>query len=234
LNNTSKCKNCGSENPFYALICSNCKAYLRTRIPNIDLWLTIGKIIESPLDAIKNIIYAEHKNFTLLLLILAAIKIGINALILNNALKIKSINNENIFNTILFTGIYVISIFIVSILLITLINYVFHIKNRIKDNFSIYTYSFIPVIFALIILSPVEYALFGHYWFTFNPSPFIIKNLEAYTLIIFEMIFLLWNLILFILSTYVQSKNIIYSIVIGILFFIITFLSPIIFLFYIA
>ncbi|MDH7605977.1 MAG: hypothetical protein QHH13_13840 [Melioribacter sp.] len=232
MKNITVCKNCGSENPFYSLICSNCKAYLRTRIPNIDLWFTIGKVIESPIEAIKNIIYAEHKNFTIFLLILSAIKIAINSLIINNAIKLKSIQNENILNAILFTGVFFIITFTVAIFFIYLINNLFHIKNRIKDNFSIYTYSLIPIIFALIILTPVEYALFGHYWFTFNPSPFIIKTTESYILIIIEVIFLLWSLILFIISTYVQSKNIIYSFITGIILFILIFISPFIFLYY--
>lgn len=232
MKNIIVCKNCGSENPFYALICSKCKAYLRTRIPNIDLWFTIWKIIESPVEAIKNIIYAEHKNFTIFLLIFSAIKIAINSFIINNAIKLKNIQNGNIFNVILFTSVFIIITFIVAVFFIYLINNLFHIKNRIKDNFSIYTYSFIPIIFALIILTPVEYALFGHYWFTFNPSPFIIKTMESYILIVIEAIFLLWSLILFVVSTYVQSKNIIYSATTGIIFFIVIFISPVIFLYY--
>ncbi len=231
MKNITVCKNCGSENPFYALICSNCKAYLRTRVPNIDLWFTIGKLIESPAEAVKNIIYAEHKNFTLFLLILSAIKLTINSFIIYNALKLKSIQNDNILSVCLFTSAFFIVTFIVIIFLIYLNNILFHIKNRFKDNFSIYTYSFMPLIIALLILTPVEYALFGHYWFTFNPSPFIIKTVQSYMLIIIEVIFLLWSLILFIISTYVQSKNVIYSITIGIISFIILFISPVIFLY---
>jgi hypothetical protein len=80
----------------------------------------------------------------------------------------------------------------------------------------LYSFAFTPQILGLIILTPVEFALFGEYWFTFNPSPFIIKPIAAYTLIGIEGIMCLWSCALFIFSTYAQCRNKIYSVVAGI------------------
>ncbi|MEG8947381.1 hypothetical protein [Rosettibacter firmus] len=228
MKNVILCSNCNYENPFYALICKNCKAFLRTKIPNIDLWITIGKLIESPKLAFENIIHAEHKNYLLTLIFLSVTKISINLFTLNNIINF--CESSAYLKDILFISLYAIMLFIIMTTLITLSNNFFKLKNRFKDNIAIYTFSFIPIIFSLMILTPVEYAIFGNYWFTSNPSPLIIKKVPAYILYFIEAIFILWSYLLFIISSFVQTRNLIYSIVIGtISFTTITFLPIIIY-----
>src|SRR5690606_23987280 len=82
MKNAVVCKNCNSENPFYELICRNCRSFLREKIYNIDLWKTISQLIESPSTAFRNIILSEHKNYLLLLLVLIAGKLFLNGIFL--------------------------------------------------------------------------------------------------------------------------------------------------------
>lgn len=227
MKNIIICNNCKEENPFYSLICSNCKSFLRVKISNIDLWLTIAKILESPSNAIKNIIYAEHKNFVFLLLPLASIKISLISSIFTNALQIEQTDDSISFLSILMGGLVIFILIFFSSLIVTGINSILGLKNRLKDNFAVYTYSLIPIVLTLLILTPVEYALFGHYWFTFNPPPYIIKSTAAFILISIENIFILWTYLLLILSTYTQTKNIFYSIIIGTMLFAAIFILPV-------
>lgn len=226
MKNTITCSNCQNENPFYSLICSNCKAFIRTKIPNIDLWFTIGKLLESPIEAIRNIIHSDHKNFVSLLLILAALKISLVSSIIANAFIIKEKDESFLISSLIFGGLLIIALIILISLLVTIINTIVGLKNRVRDNLAIYTYSFIPIILTFLILTPVEFALFGHYWFTFNPPPYIIKNTAALILMLIECVFMIWSCLLFILSTYVQSKNVLYSIIIGMLLFTLIFAVP--------
>ena len=88
--NVNICSNCGVENPLYLKNCLNCKHYIRTAVVNIDLWRTIYQLFENPRKALKNIIYAEHKNFIIFLLFFFSIKLFLFSISIQSALKLKS------------------------------------------------------------------------------------------------------------------------------------------------
>ncbi len=209
------CGSCKTENSFYSINCKSCNAFLRAKIVNIDLWDTLWKLLESPVKTAETLIQSEHKNFTITILILAGIKIGISLLAVSNAFFLF---DEEILSSLNFiiicTIFFVILLFAVSYA-ITSLNKIFGIDNRFKDNLSIYSYSFLPIVLTLMILSPIQLALFGIYWFSFNPSPILFKPMAAYVMIFLEGLFYLWSLILLITSTYAQTKNKLYSVFIG-------------------
>ena len=80
MKNFIECKTCHSENPTYGLICTNCKAYLRERIFNIDLWHTVSLLIESPGKAYNLIIQSEHKNFIFFISYIVSLKLLIDSM----------------------------------------------------------------------------------------------------------------------------------------------------------
>ncbi len=213
MKNIVICKNCGSENPYYELICSNCKSYLRERVYNIDLWSTIGLLIESPSKAFRTIIFSEHKNFLILLLILISGKSLLNGIFLTIYFKKWNAYLSGYF-------ISYIIILILTVIMILIFSGIFvevtkrlDVKTKFKDNFSIITYSFLPFIFGFLILFPTELILFGEYLFYYNPSPFVIKETFAYALLSFEVMLLVWTLFLTFTAFKVQSGNFIYSFV---------------------
>ena len=180
MKNIITCKNCGAENPFYRFICTNCNSYLRERIVNLDFFNLLGIMIESPSKAFQKIIFSEHKNFIYLVAVLVGIKLFINSLILSSYVKIH-LFSDLVLNFFLEIILFIIFIFIYSNI-IQLFSNLFGTKTRLKDNFSILVYSFVPMIYALIFLFPVELVLFGGHLFSSSPSPFIIKPIPAYIL----------------------------------------------------
>lgn len=213
MKNVQLCPNCNSENPIYKYNCVNCKAFLRTRIVNIDLWHTISLLLESPIIAFRKIIEAEHKNYIIFLNSLIGIKLFLFAVILNSFKEINSVGSEYFFaNLGLIIGISFL-LLIIAAYLLTKINQVFGLGNRFRDNYSIIVYSFLPLLMSLVILSPVHYALFGPYWFTYNPPPYIVKPLAAYVLLFIEGLLLLWSFFMTIFANYAQTKNKLYSVV---------------------
>jgi hypothetical protein len=74
---------------------------------------------------------------------------------------------------------------------------------------------------SLVVLSPVHYALFGPYWFTYNPPPYIVKEGPAYILLFIEALLILWSLMMLIWGYYAQTRNKLYSTVMGILTYIV-------------
>lgn len=217
MKNVIICGNCGKENAFYALNCSSCNSFLRAKVPNIDLWETIWQIFELPIKTAEKIIHADHKNFVVSLLIMFCIKFSINTAIIYNAFSGNSrgMSISIIPNGLLLGGLPVILLIIFVSLIITFLNKRFGIQNRFRDNLAIYTYALIPQILGFLFLTPIQFAMFGEYWFSFNPSPLIIKPAASVFLFIIEGLLFLWSTFLFITATFTQTRNRSYSIVAG-------------------
>jgi hypothetical protein len=231
MKNIITCKNCGTENPFYGFICTKCKSYLRERVVNIDFFNLIGLLIESPAKAFQKIIFAEHKNFVYLVLFLVGIKLSINSAILYPYIA-PNLNflSQAIVIFILSIILLLLFNFIISYLLKALSNFV-GVKTRPKDNFSIIVYSFLPMVYAIIFLFPVELVLFGGYLFSRDPSPFLLKPIPSYMLLGMEVFILLWCILLTFIALKLTTKLNAFSIIIAVIINICINTIPIIALF---
>jgi len=225
MKNVVICKNCKSENPFYELICRKCKSYLRERVYNIDLWHTISLLIESPSKAFKLIINSEHKNFLVVLLLLISGKVLLNGIFLKIFLLKGEAEFPNYFLDYLLTLSFTVVILLLSSVLLKTISEKNGIQTRFPDNFSLFTYSFVPYTFSLIVLFPVELVLFGGYLFSYNPSPFQIKETLSYVLFAFEGLIIIWSIFLTISAIKVISNNFLYSFIFGILIHVLFYIS---------
>lgn len=197
------CNNCNQANPIYSLNCRKCNSFLRARVPNIDLWDTIGNLLTNPSETAVKIIQAEKKNYLGFLLSIWILKATINFFIISNYLN----ENASLFESLLKGGLLsVFVIYAVSYLICVCVK-IFKKEVRYIDFIAIYTYSLVPIILSFVFLTPFHIALYGFYWYTINPSPLIIKPFVSYVLYSIEGLFLLWVLLLFIYSTYVQLSN---------------------------
>ena len=216
--NVQLCSNCGTENPLYEKNCANCKHYLRATVINIDLWKTIWQLFESPREALKTIIFAQHKNFLIFLLFVLSLKFYLTSVIIQSALNITGPSTKYfIYNLVLIVFIYFALIIFFSLLVTRLIG--IRQKVRFKDTLSVITFSFIPVILLFFIFFPVEYGIFGKHWFTYNPSPFLIKGALAYTLTLLESITIIWSLVILYHALLLQSSSKLFAFI-GLLLFV--------------
>lgn len=218
MKNIITCSNCGAENPFYNFTCIKCKTYLRDRIYNIDLWKVISLLIESPLEAYTIIIRSEHKNFVNFIIILASAKFFLDSAFFSLLEYKEAVTFDNPLISFSAVLIFIFFLLIIFSYLLKKINKIFELDTRVKDNFSILTYSLIPHVFALFLLFTVELVVFGGTLFSANPSPFVVKKSMAYALLSFEILVVLWSLFLSIMAMFTQSKNWKYSIITGITF----------------
>ncbi len=221
----TKCKKCNHINPAYKNICSECKSYLRERVVNIDLWNTIQQIIETPAQAFKQIIFAEHKNFIIFITFFIAVK----NLVIIRFLSVPDLGLNGV------TSPFVLSLTLTAVLTFLLLGTLtfFQIKFfdrrnvnlRFKDIYAINVYSFIPYIFGLVFIFPVELIVLGGDIFSNNPYSFEIKPLITYILIAFELITILWSFFLIFKSllTITSIKSI--SLLISLAYFCIWFAS---------
>ncbi len=205
--NYNICDNCGEENPLYLRICKKCNHSTREKVVNINLWETIYELLHAPTKTLKNIIYSEHKNFITFILFLLGIKIYLISIIFQTSFGKAVIDSNNkSLNLAVISVFYVLVLLLFSFILKIILKR-FGILTRFKDNLSIIVYSFLPFLIASLILIPIEYGIFGEYWFTFNPSPFIIKPTSAYLLYGIELIMFVWSLLILFKGMVLQSGN---------------------------
>ncbi|MDP2364780.1 MAG: hypothetical protein Q8M94_13565 [Ignavibacteria bacterium] len=221
----TKCKKCNHINPAYKYICEECKSYLREKIVNIDLWNTIQQIIEEPFAAFKQIIFAEHKNFVIFLIFL----IGTKNLIISRFLSVPQLGSDGVTNGIAFSLFLSIIFSIITFLLLTVTQTKVYKKKgihlRFKDIYATNIYAFIPYIFGLIFIFPVELTVLGGNIFSNNPYSFQIKPTVSYILFGIEGIVLIWSLILVYKGTFLVVSNRIFALFLTSSFFVLWFLT---------
>lgn len=221
--NSVKCPNCNTENPFYNSNCSQCRNYLRDKVYNLDLWSIISLIIESPSQAFKKIIYSEHKNFILFIVLLVSIKHLINTRFISMfSLGSFKTSIELYFSYLILLVVIIIFFLIISFLFVR-VGASLNSSLRYKDTLSLIIYSQIPYLFGLVILFTLELIIFGDYLFSINPSPFVIKSTLAYLFAGLELALIIWSGFLLTKAFIVQTHQKLFSILSVIVFFVLFF-----------
>lgn len=217
IKNTIQCPECKSKNTFYNLTCQNCKIYLREKVVNIDLAHTLWQIIETPIKAFRNIIFAENKNFLLVLILFIAIKFSLSSITFCNAFIKRNFYGEELFPLLLSLFLAILLLLVFPFIIITT-NKIFHFRSKYKDMLATFVFAHSPFLFGLLILTIVEYALFGKSFFTFEPSPFCVKKTVAYVIFSLEGILFLLSFINSIVAFYAHTTRKVYSVIMGFLF----------------
>jgi hypothetical protein len=217
----TKCKKCGHINSAYKNICAECKSYLRERIVNIDLWNTIQLIIEDPVRAFKRIIFSEHKNFIVFITFFIALK----NLITVRFLSIPDLGLNGVRTSFIFSLILMSLITLLLLISLSSVQSILYRKKainlRLKDIFAVNAYSFIPYLFGLIFIFPVELIVLGEDIFSNNPYSFQIKPLITFLLIGFEFLTIFWSFYLIHRTIFLITSKRFFSIFITSIYFII-------------
>ena len=200
------CSVCHSENDQYASICKKCGGFLQNRIPNLDLFDVLWKIIETPRNAFRLIMRAEHKNYALFLYSLSGIAVtfaGFWHFKLGNRF-------DNILLIILpaiLLGIFIgIALCPIASLLHWGLSKMLGNKSSFRNSLGITSYSLLPVVLSLLFVLPIELLTFGMYFFTFNPPPITIKPISYVLLIGLDIALTVWAWVLLIIGTAVGGQ----------------------------
>ncbi len=220
-----KCKKCSHINPPYKNICTECKSYLRERVVNIDLWNTILLIIEEPAKAFRQIIFAEHKNFIIFLTFFISLK----NLIITRFISVPELGVNGASASLIFSLILMILITSILTASFSFIQKVLYTKKyvtlRFQDLYAVNVYSFIPYLFGLIFIFPVELVVLGGDIFSNNPYSFQIKPMISYILMGIELITIIWSFYLIFKSIIGVSLKKSFSILLSLSFFLVWILT---------
>lgn len=230
MRNQVECSNCQTNNDITNLTCKNCKHFLRDKIVNIDIWKFFWELLENPTNALKKIILAEHKNYIIILTLLIVLKIGLIGNLINNIVQLNSFYNSNfVTNIFKFAISFVLAISIISVITRKIISFKFT-RIKLKDSFALLIFSFWSLTFSIVLLTIIEYTLFGSYFFTFEFSPLEIKKYPFYIICFLELIPIIASYIYLYLGFKFLTKNNLFAlgysfiiiVLIGLLLFFVT------------
>ncbi len=208
LKNSIACASCESKIPAYVDTCPECGAFVRNRVNNLNIWKTILGLFDSPVNTTTQIVFAKRKSGIVFIAFAFVLVLSFYDLVFHNFIS-NTVGGIAAYGSILRKSLffYFLSISIAALLtkfLFLPLGY----KVRVKDIFAILIYSFSPIILTTFFLFPIEIGLFGEFWFSFHPFPWVIKPFPAYMLISIHGIMLFWSFILLFIGMKKIMKNI--------------------------
>jgi len=220
MKNAIVCSNCSKENPPFEYICRNCNSFIRSRVSNIDLWKTTGLLVESPKKAFEEIVYSEHKNFIIFILLFVTVKLLVDTRFISLLTVGDFQRTTSLFISYLIVAGTIFLFLLLYSFIVKLVLKPLEIETRFRDNLAVLIYSLMPHVFGIIFLFVLELVVFGDYLFSVNPSPFVIKGLIAYLFLGAEILIILWSAFLLFAAFRVQAGSISISIMVTLTFYI--------------
>ena len=190
------CSVCGQRNDDLAVLCTSCKSYLQSKVDNLNLFETIWQLIESPRAAHKKIVLARHKNYVLLLSCLLGMSLTFALFWLWNL----GARFDNVLMLLGVGGLMGIPLgvgfVLVSGMLIVGGIRLLGGKASLKNSGAVVSYASMPLSLSLVLILPLEIAIFGNDFFGTNPPPMIINPVVYVALLGFDALAILWSILL--------------------------------------
>jgi len=191
-----QCPVCNTLNHHLSVVCIKCGSYIQNKIENLDLFSTIWNIIERPGPTFHKIAIAAHKNYTYILSGVTGI-----GYIFFIFWIVKAGDYTNSLLNFLIAGILIgVPLGIITVVFYCFILIVVSRLLRVKISFrnaqAVIAYAMVPVVISVFIILPIEVMTFGLFFFSKNPSPYIIKPFSYIVLLVLDGLFSLWTLFL--------------------------------------
>jgi hypothetical protein len=173
------------------------------KVDNLNLFETLWSLMEDPRPAFRRIALARHKNYVILLSCL----LGMAIVYLVVWLKTLGARFPDI--ALLVGAGFVVGPF-AGVLFTFLFSFLVHRVGRLLGGTGSYrnvraavVYAMVPIVYSLVLVFPIEIALFGPYFFSDNPPPLVINPVAYIVLLGFDAAAMLWSLALLIEGTVV-------------------------------
>ncbi len=194
---TDPCPSCGTENFTLRSRCSGCGAFVRDRVPALDLFSTLWGMLEQPGRTVLRIGRSEQKNYTHLLFALCG------PILFAAMLFVARTGDSRILFGYVVTGILlagpVVGLMLLSgatLVLRLLFRLGSGVRLRYRDAAAWIAWSLTPVMWASVVILPVQLGVFGLILFSTNPSPWQFMPVPFWLLGIPAMISVPWSMLL--------------------------------------
>ena len=188
------CSVCAQPNDDLETICASCGSFIQDRIPNLDFFWTAWQLVESPREAFKRIVRAEHKNYVLVFMMFLGIGVSFSLLWARHA------GNEfdNLIYLILLGYVLGLGIGLPVGLLVT---YLLHGVLKIlgsggtfKNTYAVVGWSLLPILISVLLVLPIEFGAIGLRLFSTNPSPMETKPFVYLVLLTLDGLAIAWSI----------------------------------------
>lgn len=201
------CSVCGAENSGLSLICDSCKSFLQSKVDTLDFFSTLRALIEAPQSTFRQIARATHKNYVLLLGSLFGVA-WIFALFWLTGVTDRT--SELLFFLLLRGAVVGPFLGVAGILLMSTLALVVGRSlgggATFRNTFAVLSYSTAPIVMSLCFAFPVKIAVFGRDFFGMNPPPMVVHPSIYKLLIGFDILTLLWSILLLIEGISVSNE----------------------------
>jgi hypothetical protein len=168
------------------------------KVDNLNLFETLWSLMESPGAAFRRIALARHKNYVIFLSCLLGIAIVYSVIWLKHL-------GTRFPDFALLVGLGLVAGPFVGLLFTSLFSILLHGAGRMLGGKGTYrnvraasVYAAVPIVYALVLVFPIELAIFGPYFFSDNPPPLVINPAAYIVLLGFDGAALVWSLVLLI------------------------------------
>jgi hypothetical protein len=190
------CTVCGAQNDTLAVVCFSCKSFLQTKVDNLNLFETLWGLMETPGATFRRIALARHKNYSVLLSSLLGCSLLFGA-VWYRSLGASFANLAMLVVSGIVAGPPLGTAFaLLCALVIRVAGKAIGAKGSFKNLFAAVAYASSPVTYALVLVFPIEIAIFGSYFFGNNPPPAVINPAVYYVLVGLDGAAILWSLML--------------------------------------
>jgi hypothetical protein len=199
------CTVCGHPNDDLAVTCISCKSYLQAKVDNLDLFATFWGLAEAPRKTFKRIVLARTKNYVILLSSLLGMSIAFAVSWYMNLGRLFKNPLVLVLGGIM-AGPFIGTLWVLLVSLILVrTSRVMHGKATLRNTYAVVAYASMPVIFSLVLVFPVELAIFGQYLFDNNPPPLVINPVLYVALLGFDAVAVCWSWFLLVEGTVVAN-----------------------------
>lgn len=199
------CTVCGAQNDDFVVVCVSCKSFLQMKVDNLNLFETLWSLMESPGAAFRRIALARHKNYVILLSCLLGIAIVYSVIWFKHL-------GTRFPDFALLVGAGLVAGPFVGVLFTSLFSIILHRVGRILGGTGSYrnvraasVYAIAPIVYSLVLVFPIELAIFGPYFFSDNPPPLVINPAAYIVLLGFDGAAVLWSFGLLIMGMVVVN-----------------------------
>jgi|WetSurMetagenome_2_1015567.scaffolds.fasta_scaffold272603_1 hypothetical protein len=194
------CPVCGVENGDLDVVCKSCKGFMQAKVDTLDLFSTVWGLLEQPRRTFRRIALAKSKNYVILLS--AALGVAIVYLYFwywQVAVHIPSL--VTLLGIGLLVGPPLGNVFVA--LCGAVIGFILRARGinlTSRNTRAVLAYACVPLVASLLVVMPLEIAIFGSYFFDNNPPPMVINPVAYIGLVGLDALAGVWSVILLMLG----------------------------------
>ncbi len=192
----SKCPICQSENEWFVTSCKHCGSFLQNKVDTLNLFETLWKLVDSPVEAFRKIVLAKHKNYVVVLSGFFGVAFVFAFLWFHQfGGRFDTLLSILSFGLLLGPVVGIGFLFVLSTVIYTLLRR-FRIPMRFRNTLAVCSYACAPIVFSLFLVFPLELMTFGMDMFTSQPPLSILNPTSFVLFLLLDGLAVLWFLLL--------------------------------------